>query len=149
TNGYLMSMADDWLRREQAVFAQTDERGSFERLRAHVIADPGMERPFILFDSTGRWLAGNRLEVPPSLLASETLDRPVDFTLMQDGERLRYRGMISRLASGNLLLVAQNTGDATRFDEILIHALLVGGVLTGVLGLAGAVIAGADAVRRI
>ena len=149
TNGYLMNMADDWLRREQAVFAQSGEKGSFERLRAHVIADPGTERPFILFDAAGRWLAGNRLDVPPSLLAGETLDRPVNFTLVQDDEKLRYRGMIRRLPSGNLLLVAQNTRDAVRFDDILIHALLVGGVLTGMLGLAGAVIAGADAVRRI
>ena len=32
---------------------------------------------------------------------------------------------------------------------MLIHALLLGGAVTGLLGLAGAAIAGADAVRRI
>ena len=57
--------------------------------------------------------------------------------------------MIHRTSSGNLLLIAQNTADAARFDEVLIHALLLGGAVTGLLGLAGAAIAGADAVRRI
>ena len=51
--------------------------------------------------------------------------------------------------SGNLLLIAQSASGADRFDGVLIHALLVGGVVTGLLGLFGAAIAGADAVRRI
>jgi hypothetical protein len=50
TNGYLMNLADNWLDREQAVFAQTDERTSLERLRAHVMVDSASERPFVLFD---------------------------------------------------------------------------------------------------
>ena len=57
--------------------------------------------------------------------------------------------MIRRTPSGDLLLIAENTADAAHFDEILIHALLLGGAVTGLLGLAGAAIAGTDAVRRI
>jgi hypothetical protein len=34
-NGYLMSMADDWLHREQAGFAQMEERGGFSSDSEH------------------------------------------------------------------------------------------------------------------
>ena len=61
TNGYLMSMADDWLHREQVGFAQIGRAGIFDRLRAHVIADSASERPFVLFDASGQWIAGNPL----------------------------------------------------------------------------------------
>jgi signal transduction histidine kinase len=149
TNGYLMRMADDWLRREQVGFAHMDEPGFFDRLRAHVIADSGAERPFVLFDASGRWIAGNRLDVPPSLVVSAPLDLPFGFSVAENGQSLAYRGMVHRGPLGNLLLIAQSARDANRFDGVLIHALLVGGVVTGFLGLFGAAIAGADAVRRI
>jgi signal transduction histidine kinase len=149
TNGYLMSMADDWLRREQVGFAQMDEASFLDRLRAHVIADSGAERPFSLFDASGHWIAGNRLDVLPSLVVSAPLDRPFDFTVAEYGQKLAYRGMVHREQLGNLLLIAQSASGASRFDAVLIHALLVGGLVTGFLGLLGATIAGADAVRRI
>lgn len=149
TNGYLTSMDDDWVRREQAGFAQMDQPGFFDRLRAHVIADSAAERPFALFDPDGHWIAGNPLHLPASVVMSTPLDRPFDFTENLNERGMRYRGMIHRTATGDLLLIAQNTGDAAHFDDVLIHALLLGGAVTGLLGLAGAAIAGADAVRRI
>src|SRR5689334_10155945 len=149
TNGYLMRMADDWLRREQVGFAHMDEPGFFDRLQAHVIADSGAERPFSLFDASGRWVAGNRLNVSPSLVVSAPLDRPFHFAVAQNGQTLNYRGMVHMGPRGNLLLIAQSARDADRFDAVLIHALLVGGLVTGFLGLFGAAIAGSDAVRRI
>jgi signal transduction histidine kinase len=149
TNGYLMRMADDWLRREQVGFAHMDEPGFFDRLQAHVIADSGAERPFSLFDASGHWVAGNRLNVSPSLVVSAPLDRPFHFAVVEDGQTLNYQGIIHRGPLGNLLLIAQGTREADRFDGVLIHALLIGGLVTGLLGLLGAAIAGADAVRRI
>jgi signal transduction histidine kinase len=149
TNGYLMSMADGWLYREQANFTQLDEHSFLERLRAHVIADSAAERPFSLFDATGRLVAGNPLSVPSDFVASAPLDRPFGFTLIQSGQQRHYHGMVHEVRSGNRLLIAQNTADAAHFEEILTHALLLGGTVTGLLGLAGAAIAGADAVRRI
>ena len=149
TNGYLMRMANDWLSREQLGFAQMDEAGFLDRLRAHVVADSAVERPFSLFDASGHWIAGNRLDVSPSLVVSVPLDRPFDFTVVGNGQTLDYRGMIHRGPWGNLLLIAQSASEADRFDAVLIHALFVGGLVTGFLGLFGAAIAGADAVRRI
>jgi len=149
TNGYLMRMADDWLQREQVGFAQMDEAAFFDRLRAHVIADSAAERPFSLFDASGHRIAGNLLGVSPNLVVSAPLDRPFDFAVVTNGQTLDYRGMIHRGPLGNLLLIAQSASGADRFDAVLIHALLVGGAVTGLLGLFGAAIAGADAVRRI
>ena len=122
TNGYLMNMADNWLDREQAVFAQTDERATLDRLRAHVMVDLASERPFVLFDPSGRRVAGNSLNVPPDLLLSAPPDRAFNFAAAQDGHELRYRGVICRIPSGHLLLIAQNTADAAHFDEVLVHA---------------------------
>ena len=144
TNGYLMRMADDWLRREQVGFAHMDEPGFFDRLQAHVIADSGAERPFSLFDASGHWVAGNRLNVSPSLVVSAPSDRPFNFTVTDNGQSLAYRGMVHRGPSGNLLLIAQSVSGANQFDTVLIHALLVGGLVTGCLGLFGAAVAGAD-----
>lgn len=149
TNGYLMRMADNWLQREQVGFAQMEQEATLERLRAHVVADMGSERPFSLFDPSGRWVAGNRLNVSPGFVMTAPRDRPFDFKVTASGRRVDYRGMVQRVQSGNLLLLAQNTDDAARFDAMLIHALLLAGVATGLLGLLGAATAGADAVRRI
>jgi signal transduction histidine kinase len=149
TNGYLMRMADDWLRREQVGFAQMEEAAFFDRLRAHVIADSAVERPFTLFDASGHWIAGNHLDVSPRLLVSAPSDRPFNFAVTDNGQSLAYRGMVHRGPSGNLLLIAQSVSGANQFDAVLIHALLVGGLVTGCLGLFGAAVAGADAVRRI
>jgi signal transduction histidine kinase len=149
TNGYLMRMTDDWLQREQVGFVELDEAVYRERLRAHVIADSASERPFSLFDPSGEWVAGNQLNEASSLVTAAPRDRPFDFTLTRGGHKQDYRGMVHRTTSGNLLLIAQNTGDGVHFDEVLLHAFLLGGVVTGLLGLAGAAIAGADAVHRI
>jgi signal transduction histidine kinase len=149
TNGYLMRMADNWLAREQVGFAQMDQVAALDRLRAHVIADSGSERPFSLFDPSGHWVGGNQLNVSPAFVTSAPLDRPFDFRVTSNGGRLDYRGMIHPVPSGNLLLIGQNSGDAARFDDVLLHALLLAGIVTGSLGLLGAAIAGADAVRRI
>jgi signal transduction histidine kinase len=149
TNGYLTGMLDNWLYREQNGFAEMEQRSFLDRIRAHVMADPGWERPFSLFDPTGRLIAGTPLELSPTFLPNAPLDRPFEFTLRQNGRDLHFRGMLRRVLSGELLLIAQGTGDAIRFNEVLIHALLLGGLATGLLGLAGAAITGADAVRRI
>lgn len=149
TNGYLVSMTDNWLNREQVGFAQLDQQAFLERLAAHVTSDPGAERPFTLFNSTGHQAAGTPLPLPIAELANAPLGRPFEFTLTQNGAQLRYRGLARRMPSGDLLLIAENMADARHFDEILIHALVWGGLVTCLLGLVGAAIAGVDAVRRI
>jgi signal transduction histidine kinase len=84
-----------------------------------------------------------------SELAKAPLGQPFEFTLTQDGKHVRYRGQVGRTPSGDLLLIGENMADARHFDEILINALTWGGLVTCLLGLAGAAVAGVDAVRRI
>ncbi|HZC98213.1 MAG TPA: histidine kinase dimerization/phospho-acceptor domain-containing protein, partial [Bradyrhizobium sp.] len=149
TNGYLVEMTDDWLNREQVVFAHLDRQAFLERLAAHVIADPEAERPFTLFDAIGHQIAGTPLQLPTAKLADLPLGSPFNFAPAQSGANLPYRGLARRTPSGDLLLIAENMADARRFNEILIHTLMWGGLVTCLLGLIGAAIAGADAVRRI
>ena len=149
TNGYLVHMTDNWLNREQIGFAQLDQPAFLERLAAHATADPEAERPFTLFDTAGHRIGGTPLDLPTSELAKAPLGQPFEFTLTQDGKHVRYRGLARRTPSGDLLLIAENMADARHFDEILINALTWGGLVTCLLGLAGAAVAGIDAVRRI
>ena len=149
TNGYLVHMTDNWLNREQVGFAQLDQPAFLERLAAHTTADPEAERPFTLFDAAGHRIGGTPLELPTTELAKAPLGRPFEFMLTQDGKHVRYRGLARRTPSGDLLLIAENMADARHFDEILISALTWGGLVTCLLGLAGAAVAGIDAVRRI
>ena len=130
-------MTDDWLQREQVGFAELDEAVYRERLRAHVIADSASERPFCLFDPSGQWIAGNQLNV-----ASEPCDE------RSAGSPVRFRGDPGRAASWTIAAWSTETRRAIccssrripaeqfGFDAVLLHALLlVGGVVTGLLGL--------------
>src|SRR5271165_5958758 len=144
TNGYLVRMTDNWLNREQVGFAQLDQPAFLERLAAHAIADPASERPFTLYDAAGRRIGGTPLDLPTTELANVPLGQPFEFTLTQDGKHDRYRGQARRTPSGDLLLIAENMADARRFDEILINVLTWGGLVTCLLGLAGAAVAGVD-----
>jgi signal transduction histidine kinase len=53
------------------------------------------------------------------------------------------------MPSGNLLLIAQDLTGTAEFDELMVHSFLWAGLVTLVLGLGGAMVAGTDAVRRI
>jgi signal transduction histidine kinase len=122
---------------------------SLKRLAAHGVSDPTLERPFTLFDPAGRRLAGSPLNLPADVLASAPADRPFRFVLHQGRGEIVFRGLAHRLPSGNLLLVALDMDSAKKLGQVLVNAFLSGGLVTALLGLAGAIITGADAVHRI
>ncbi len=148
TNNYYSSRVEEWLMSEQASFSPMDQSASLMRLAAHVIADPALERPFTLFDAEGHELAGSHLDLPASFSTGLTLDEPFDFS-PSGGEPIPYLGLAHRLPSGDVLLIARDMRPRHEFDRLLLHSFIWGGLITIVLGLAGAVIAGIDAVRRI
>jgi signal transduction histidine kinase len=148
-NNYYLRNARDWLAREQASFVLMDRAASLERLAARVIADPTLERPFTLFDPSGKRLAGSPLNLPPTVWARLPLDRPFDLDLEQGGEHATFLTMAHRLPSGEVFLVGQDVKSGHEFNEMLIRSFIWGGVVTALLGLAGAAMSGADAVRRI
>ncbi|MBO0710705.1 MAG: HAMP domain-containing protein [Acetobacteraceae bacterium] len=149
TSGYLVSRVDGWLQREREAFSDLSQDGFMARLATRQVADPNLERPFVLFDPAGRHVIGSDLTLPPALLASVPDDRPFDFTFQRGGQKTRYRGLMHRTPSGNRLLIAQDMTMTRRFDELLVWSFLWGGLVTAALGLAGAVIAGLNAVARI
>src|SRR6266496_3833651 len=146
TAGYLASGVDDWLGREMAARVAADPAELNQQIAAHAAADPGGRRPFALFDAEGRWIAGN-----PALLPSPLpeMDRAFDFTLLRGGYLAPFRGIVHRLNSGDIFMVAQDMRDSAEFRDLLLGAMASGGLAVLILGLAGAAIIGAGALGRI
>jgi len=149
TKHYVIGRVDDWLVREQAIFSPMDHDNLLQRLTAHVVADPSLERPLTLFDPAGRRLAGTPLGLPAAVPGSMPRDVFFEFSLRQGSQDITFRGLTHRRPSGDLLLVARDMEGTHAFAKFLINAFIWGGVGTTILGLAGAAIIGADAVRRI
>jgi signal transduction histidine kinase len=149
TNNFYSRRVEDWLTIEQASFLAMDRGASLARLAAHVIADPSLERPFTLFDPDGNAVAGSRLNPPPAFWTGLTLDSPFSFSLRTEDGPAPFLGLAHRMPSGEVLLIARDMKPREEFDTILISSFIWGGLITVVLGLTGAVIAGTDAVRRI
>jgi signal transduction histidine kinase len=149
TQHYVVARIDDWLVREQAMFGPMDQDNLLQRLDAHVIYDPTLERPLTLFDPAGHRLAGTPLGLPAGVL----LDMPQDvfhvFDMRQGDQTDNFRAIVHRRPSGDLLLVARNMDDSHALASVLINAFISGALFTTLLGLAGAAIVGADAVQRI
>ena len=145
TNSYLLGSADIWLRREQRDYQQFDEAALRHALADRLRFDPLMERPFVLFDASGKRLEGSNIPFPPS---SAPTDQPFEFRVQTEGGQ-RYRGILHRMSWGDLLLVSQSIQGISDFEEVLLNATLWGGAVTAMLGLAGATAVGVGAVRRI
>jgi signal transduction histidine kinase len=149
TKNYVVSRSIDWLVREQTLLGPMDRDELLKRLSAHIVADPTLERPLSLFDSTGRLVAGTPLNLPPAVLAGMPRDIPFRFRFRIGQEDILFRGMVHDRPSGTLLLVARNMEGAHAFSVLLVDSFIWGGLVTAFLGLAGAAIIGIGAVRRI
>ena len=149
TKHYVVHRVDAWVQREQSIFNLVDHDSLTQRLNAHVMADPSLERPLTLFDPGGQWVAGTRLNMPASELTALPRDVFVEFPIHQNGRDIDFRGLAHQRPAGDLLLVARDMDDAHTFDHVLINAFIWGALFTTLLGLTGAAILGADAVQRI
>lgn len=137
---------DDWIWREsRAPFAApvTEVRQDFEH---HAQRSAGrLTRVFTLYGADGRWLAGDTLPMPRPV---PLLDQPFFFDLSVGEARLHYRGMAHRYAGGEVALLAQDLHETRELDEAFLLTVMWGGLLTCLLGIAGAVIVGMGTVRR-
>jgi signal transduction histidine kinase len=145
TAAYLHSEVNSWLKREMAARVASGEAALSQAVEDRPRLDPAGRQPFILFNAEGHWLAGN----PASLPARLRLDRPFNLTLPRDGAPEPFRGIAHRLASGNILLIAEDMRQITEFRGLLLGAMASGAALVLVIGLGGAVAVGAGAVSRI
>jgi signal transduction histidine kinase len=149
TNHFITGRIDAWLSHEQTIFRPVDRDNLLQRLTAHLVADPTLERPLTLYDPVGLRLAGTPLGLSASVLASMPHDIPFEFSLAQGRHQIVFRALAHRRPSGDLLLIALDLDAQHAFADVLINAFIWGGLVTALIGLAGAAIIGAGAVRRI
>jgi len=149
TRNYLDQRADQVLLTELGPFEGMDAAELHQALTVHVTMDPSLQRPITLFGPDGAYLAGSRLTAPQFRILEKPTDRPFTFVLPRDGQTVPFRGVARKLPGNQHLLVAQDMTSARAFRGVLMDATLWGGLATIVLGLIGAVLAGAGAVRHI
>lgn len=145
TIGYVSSLVDEWLLRETAMRGVTSATDLANALNLRVAGDPDGRRPMTLFGADGSWRAGSAVTLPASLPA---MDRPFHVLLPRGGEAAPFRGMIHKLSSGEILLVARDMRDINQFHELLLAAMGSGALVVLLLGLSGAVIMGAGALGQ-
>ncbi|SNB66628.1 Signal transduction histidine kinase [Arboricoccus pini] len=146
TQDYLVHQIDSWLFREASRLAQIEPNALAGLLQSYSARNIETDHMFMLYDPTGHQVAGFKATLPQPL---ETLDQPVNMSAMADGKHLRIRGIAHRAASGYLVIVGRNLHELSEFDERLARAVYFGGIVTAVLGLAGAALVGLDASRRL
>jgi signal transduction histidine kinase len=146
TSYYLSSLVNAWMAQEIRGRAVVPARTLQRTLDARTAAEPDKTHLIALFASDAHWIAGDRAVLPSPLPG---LDRPFAFTMLRDGVKVPFRGMLHRLPSGEVLLAAREMLDIDGFREALAGALMVGGAIFLILGLSGAVIAGLGALSRI
>jgi signal transduction histidine kinase len=149
TRDYLDQRADHVLLTELAPFAGMDPAELHRLLTAHVAMDPHAHRPITLFGPGGAYLAGSQITAPQFRILEEPTGRPFTFMLQRDGRAVPFRGVARNVPGNKYLLVAQDMTSARAFRNVLLEATLWGGLATIILGLIGAVVAGAGAVRHI
>jgi signal transduction histidine kinase len=149
TQHYVVARIDEWLVREQAMFGPMDQDNLLQRLNAHMVFDPTLERPLTLFDPAGHRIAGTPLGLPPATLLGMPHDVFHVFKVRQGSQTDNFRAIVRRRPSGDLLVVARNMDESRALASVLINAFISGALFTTMLGLAGAAIVGADAVQRI
>jgi signal transduction histidine kinase len=146
TDGFLTSRVDEWLVRESDSFSSRDPAEIRRRLDARMQAGPIPERPIALFDPAKIRLAGSEIDLPNPV---PTNAAPFEFVAPSEPADIPFRGIVRQLPSGNILLVAQDISEVHEFSEVLVRAMILGGLVTTGVGLAGAAFVGARAVRQI
>jgi signal transduction histidine kinase len=143
---YLTSEADIGL------YRQVDHRSSqppalmAREMHKHEVQDVEARLPHSLYDENGKHIVGAIRTLPPFKL----FDKPTEFRWeAPNGQHRPIRFMVHRLADNKMLLVAQDMYDIHEFDELLVNALISGGCLLLLVGLAGAVVLGHSARRRL
>jgi len=146
TAGFLARDVDNGLAREIRVRAAMNATELARLMNDRAPLDPDNMRPFALFDSAASWMAGSRVTLPEPVPSP---DQPFDFTLAHEGKAMPYRGVLHRLDTGEFFLAAEDVGPIQHFRHLLAAAMLSGGLVVLMIGLAGGMIVGAAALGRI
>lgn len=144
--GFEKERIDDWLVREHAGIGRKHVENLAESFNRQSQYDTRSQRPFGLFDSAGRRIAGG---YPGDLPRIPYFDKPFPIRLEALSGHPPARCIAAHLPDTRIALQCQNTRDLDHFDEELLHALWSAGVLTVSVGLLGAVLIGVGSMRRL
>ncbi|WP_341316826.1 ATP-binding protein [Paraburkholderia sp. IMGN_8] len=144
--GFEQERIDDWLMREHAELVREDPNELVARFQHQGQVDPRRQRPFALFDTGGKHLAGG---YPGEQPAIPHFDKPFSMRLANLPGHPPGRCIAARLSDSRIALQCQNVRELDHFDEELLHALLSTAMLTFVIGLIGASLIGISAMRRL
>jgi signal transduction histidine kinase len=146
TTVYLRAEADAALHRQADNRSRLSSVDLLQEILAHSRQDTEQRTPHSLFDAEGNHLAGAVKHMPEA----KAFDRPADYNWHKADDRHRpLRFMLHRLDDGNILMVAQDAHDIHEFNELLVRAMISGGVLLLLVGLVGSVALGYFARRRL
>lgn len=146
TTLYLRAEADAALHRQADNRSRLSSVDRLQEILVHSRQDTDQRTPHSLFDAEGNHLAG----AVKSLPEAKAFDRPEDYNWHKGEDRHRpIRFMLHRLDDGNILMVAQDAHDIHEFNELLVRAMISGGVLLLLVGLVGSIALGYFARRRL
>ncbi|MDQ0470539.1 sensor histidine kinase [Labrys wisconsinensis] len=143
---FMRDKIDEWVLREEQEIVRLAPAEVKDRLQARIVGGANPERPMALFDRDGARVAGSAITPLAPLAANPA---PFEFRLGGVPHETHFRGVVRQLPSGDMLVVAQGIGELREFNEVLVNAMILAGAVTALLGLAGAVLTGAAAVRQI
>ncbi|MET2831020.1 sensor histidine kinase [Mesorhizobium shangrilense] len=144
--GFLSNRVDEWVQREGKVLSRLDATALAQRLDNRQRDDATTERPITLYDPAGKVLAGSPVPFPAG---HDSATAPFEFGHGSHLPMAPFRGLTWRLPTGQTLLVAQSVDELNEFGDVLLGAMLLAGGVTTVLGLVGAILIGAGAVRQL
>ncbi|MGI4838236.1 MAG: sensor histidine kinase [Janthinobacterium lividum] len=146
TTVYLRAEADAALHRQADNRSRLSSVDRLQEILVHNRQDADQRTPHSLFDAEGNHLAGAVKQLPDT----KVFDRPSDYNWHKADDRHRpLRFMLHRLDDGNILMVAQDAHDIHEFNELLVRAMISGGVLLLLVGLVGSIALGYFARRRL
>lgn len=143
---FMRGKVDEWVLREEQDFGRRPLDDIVRRLKDRAAGEADAGRPMALFDKTGSLIAGNAISLPDSIADAGAIS---NLRLSGLPGRTHFRGVVRKLASGDTLVIAQDIGELREFNEVLSGAMALAGAIIALLGLAGAAIVGAGAVRQI
>jgi signal transduction histidine kinase len=134
---------------EKADLLATDHALLADKIDKNVLGDRRHVYFYGLFTADGHPLAGNIVHFPSQLADDQTI-REIALPVADAPSRpTPVRAVVTRLPDGSLLVVGHNARQLAEFNAIMGRALLWGGALTILIGLAFGLILGSRPLRRI
>lgn len=143
---FLTGNPDERMRAEAAKFDNRSGAQAEQVLDQHSVDDITGRRPFGLFDTHGRWLAGNLRRLPDPRPADEAF---FETAVQTTREHTLYRSVLHRLPSGDIVVVSRNIEELQKFRKELLEATLAALALMMLLGAGGGVLIGIGSLRRL